>query len=560
MARKLIGQILKERGDLTDEQVDQVLKRQYQHAGKFGECATALGLIDDETLGRALAKQAGVPFVNLQKGVIAADAIRTLSADVVREHQALPVKVAGKTLVLAFGDPLHLFNLDNLRFLLPYELKGALSTPDSFRAALQRYYDIDLEVADEPKKGEPGGQGAEVDDEEDEDAPIIRLVHKTLEDALAARASDIHIEPFANRVRVRFRVDGVCREEISHPKHLQGSFLSRIKIMAGMDIAERRKPQDGRISATVQGREIDVRVSALPATHGESIVMRILDKESGLVALPDLGFAGEDHERFQNIIKRPNGILLVTGPTGSGKTTSLYAALQELNRPDLKIITAENPVEYHLAGVNQCEVRHKIGLDFARILRSMLRQAPNIILVGEIRDPETANIAIQAALTGHLVFSTLHTNDAPSALTRLIDMGVKPFLVASSIQAILAQRLIRKLCGRCKIPMEITDITLQGLGLQRSQVQGVTIYQPEGCDQCGFSGYKGRIGVFELMEVDALIRDLVFKKASTVKLREQACLSGGMKTLKEDAVRKVLTGLTSVDEVYRISQSGVRGE
>lgn len=555
VARKLIGQILIERGDLSEEQVDLVLKHQYQHSGKFGEAAIALGLLDEESISRALAKQANVPFVNLAKGVVPADALKALGRDLIEEHHVLPVKLAGKTLIVAVGDPLHLYNLDNLSFLVPYELKGAMSAPRAFRDALRRYYEIELE----PDVATKGSEvpGSPTDEDEDEDAPIIRLVHKTFEDALEARASDIHVEPFASRVRVRFRVDGVCQETASHPKHLQGPLLSRIKIMAGMDIAERRKPQDGRIAVTVRGREIDVRASALPGTHGESLVLRLLDKQSGLVPLTKLGFEADDYERFQSIIKRPNGILLVTGPTGSGKTTSLYAALQELNRPDVKIITAENPVEYHLAGINQCEVKHKIGVDFARILRSMLRQAPNIILVGEIRDPETANIAIQAALTGHLVFSTLHTNDAPSALTRLIDMGVKPFLVASSVQAIMAQRLLRVLCSRCKVPFDPSDAVLDRLGVTREQLGDRTLYESGGCPECKHTGYRGRLGAFELMEVDSLIRNLVFKRASTLELKEQACLSGGMRSLRDDAVRKVLAGTTSIDEVFRIAQTGV---
>jgi type IV pilus assembly protein PilB len=554
LARKLIGQILEEKGDLSSEQVDLVVKHQYQHGGRFGEAAIKLGFTDEETVSRALARQAGVPFVNLAKGVVPADAIRSMTRDVVRDHRVLPVKLDGKTLVVAVEDPVDLYRLDDLRFLLPQDLKGALSSPTAFRAALRRYYDIDDTEASTPEAGSPVLTD---DEDEDEDAPIIRLVHKMLEEALLSRSSDVHVEPFAGRVRVRYRIDGVCQEVASHPKHLQGPLISRIKILSGVDIAEKRKPQDGRIGITVGGRDIDVRVSFLPATHGESVVMRLLDRETGLVSLTQLGFEGADNERFRKIIRRPNGIVLVTGPTGSGKTTTLYAVLQELNRPDVKIITAENPVEYHLAGINQCEVRHKIGLDFSKILRSMLRQAPNIILVGEIRDRETANIAVQAALTGHLVFSTLHTNDAPSALTRLLDMGVKPFLVATSIQAVLAQRLVRLLCPRCKVPVDPSPAVMAALGIEPSQLEGRGIYEPRGCPDCRNTGYRGRIAVFELMEMDSILRALVHDRAPVTKIREQALLSGGMSTLKRDAVSKVVRGMTSVEEALRISHSGL---
>jgi type IV pilus assembly protein PilB len=326
--------------------------------------------------------------------------------------------------------------------------------------------------------------------------------------------------------------------------------------MAGMDISEKRKPQDGRINIRLQGREIDLRVSSLPAYHGESVVMRILDRERGLISLPALGFASEDYQRFLKIIKRPNGLFLVTGPTGSGKTTSLYAALRELNRPDVKIITAEDPVEYNLAGINQCQVRHNIGLDFTKILRAMLRQAPNIILVGEIRDKETAEIAIQASLTGHLVFSTLHTNDAPSALTRLIDMGVKPFLVSTAVMAVLAQRLIRRLCKQCRVGYEPTAVDLRQLGLTPEALSGRTVYKPGGCEECSNTGYRGRVGVYELFAMDSTLREMCFRGAGSVKLREQAKIAGGLVSLMEDGVRKFLSGETTLEEVLTVAVSG----
>jgi type IV pilus assembly protein PilB len=377
-------------------------------------------------------------------------------------------------------------------------------------------------------------------------------VTQLISNALKERASDIHVEPFEKRVRIRYRIDGVCVEKENPPKKLQGPIISRIKIMSRMDMAEKRRTQDGRIKIQLHGREIDLRVSALPARHGESVVMRILDKEKGLVDLEELGFHESDYNRFNRIIKRPNGIFLVTGPTGSGKTTTLYAALKKLNRPDVKIITAENPIEYNLAGINQSEVRHDIGLTFQRILRAMMRQAPNIILVGEIRDGETADIAIQAALTGHLVFSTLHTNDAPSAITRLIDMGVKPFLVASAVMAILAQRLVRILCPECKEPYEPTDVELRSVGLTRARLEGHNVYRPAGCPACSGVGFKGRKGVYELMEMSPDLREMAFQRKPSNQIRAKA-RSEGMVNLLDDGVRKILAGLTTIQEVLGLA-------
>jgi type IV pilus assembly protein PilB len=373
-------------------------------------------------------------------------------------------------------------------------------------------------------------------------------------EACKLRASDIHIEPMANRVRVRYRVDGVCLERDNIPKRMQGPVINRLKIMAGIDLAEKRLPQDGRIKMPVSGSDIDFRVSSLPAYHGESMVLRILRPESVRLGVPALGFEADDNGHFQRIIKRPNGIFLVTGPTGSGKTTTLYAAVNELNRPDRKIITAEDPVEYNFTGVNQVQVNDSIGLTFANILRAMLRQAPNIILVGEIRDMAVAEVAIQAALTGHLVFSTLHTNDAPSAITRLIDMGVKPFLVASSIQAIMAQRLIRVICKECREPFKDWDPrVLRMLGFRPEEIATTTIYKGKGCNLCGGTGYRGRQGIFELLEMDNTIREMAFRRAPLAELR-RAAIASGMKTLLEDGRLKIRNGVTTPDELVRITQ------
>jgi len=386
-----------------------------------------------------------------------------------------------------------------------------------------------------------------------EDAPIVKLVDRILTEACNMRASDIHIEPMADRVRLRYRIDGVCIERDNLPKRMQNAMLSRCKLMANMNIAEKRVPQDGRIKMEVGDSSIDFRVSACPTYHGESVVLRILRPESARIGLANLGFEAENLAMFNKIIRRPNGIFLVTGPTGSGKTTSLYSALDELNRPDRKIITAEDPVEYNFEGINQCQVREGIGLTFSAILRSMLRQAPNIILVGEIRDKEVGEIAIQAALTGHLVFSTLHTNDAPSAITRLTDMGIKPFLVASSIQAVMAQRLIRVLCPHCKeIDPEPDHKYLHLIGLEPERAEGV-VYRPVGCSKCANTGFRGRQAIFEMMLMNARVRDLAFNKAPVVELR-RAAIETGMLTLVSDGCLKVLAGVTSPAEIARVAQ------
>ncbi|MGA9922942.1 MAG: GspE/PulE family protein, partial [Isosphaeraceae bacterium] len=405
----------------------------------------------------------------------------------------------------------------------------------------------------------PGGKSGTTVTLEEGDAPVIKLVHLIIQEAVTMRASDIHIEPFADRVRIRYRIDGVLMERDSAPRRLLAAIVSRLKIMGSIDIAEKRRPQDGRIKILVAGKDIDLRVSILPTTHGQSVVMRILDRDNIKVGLQDLGFADDDFARFKTMVKRPNGILLVTGPTGSGKTTTLYAALNELNRPDVKIITAEDPVEYYLPGVNQCEVKAKIGMTFARIIRAMLRQNPNILLVGEIRDLETAETAIQASLTGHLVFSTLHTNDAPSAITRLVDIGIQPFLVASSVLAIMAQRLVRKVCPKCKVRYEPPAHILAGLGLRPELAKKANFMKGKGCNNCNKKGYRGRMGIFELMTLTTQIREMTFKGESTQVIRRLA-RKQGMRTLFEDGIIKAIKGQTTLDEVLRITQHDMVSE
>jgi type IV pilus assembly protein PilB len=512
----------------------------------------ALNLADETATWRALAKAYGLRFVDPAKFAPSAEALKKVPKEQIEQNEAMPVLLKDGELWVAIDDPLKTFVADNLSFLAGCPVQCALMPPQALKDALRRHVGSAAAAAAKGTAGAGAGKAGDGDD-----APIIRLVGKTIEEALAARASDIHVEPFQQRVRIRYRIDGVLKEVASLEPALLAPITSRLKIMAGLDIAEKRKPQDGRISFQAAGeggqkRDIDIRTSVLPGSHGETIVMRLLDKERGLMSLQALGFDGQDRERFAGVIARPNGIVLVTGPTGSGKTTTLYAALQELNRPDVKIITAEDPVEFNIRGINQCQVKARIGLTFARILRAMLRQAPNVILVGEIRDKETAEIAVQAALTGHLVFSTLHTNDSASAITRLIDMGVKPFLVAASVQAVLAQRLVRVVCKQCRQPYEPSPAELRSVGIDPGRVGETTFWRAQGCEACGHSGYRGRLGIYELLQMDNTLREMTFRGEPMVRLRDYAWQSGGMSTLLQDGVRKVLQGHTTIPELLRV--------
>ena len=550
MAGKEIGEILLNQGVITQEQLSRALSHQRGKQVNLAVALVELGFAQEEQVARALALQHHVPYFDLAGKKISQQILDKVPDNVKEQFGILPLAVKNGKLAVAIDNPEKIFQLDDLRFVLNVELMPVLVSPSALKVALRQ----SLGGADGDTAAELGREAVGIDGDVD-DAPIIRLVSRMIESAIDVRASDIHIEPHSDRIRIRFRVDGALNEVASHARHLHGPMISRLKIMAGMDIAEKRKPQDGRINVKVRKRDIDIRVSILPSNWGESMVMRLLDKERGLVSLEELGFHESDYGRFQRIIKRPNGIFLVTGPTGSGKTTSLYAALKELNRSDVKLITAEDPVEYHIPGINQVQVKHNIGLDFARILRAMLRQAPNIILVGEIRDRETAEIAIQAALTGHLVFSTLHTNDAPSALARMIDMGVKPFLVSSSIQAIMAQRLVRKLCSNCKEEYTPEESELRLLGISREDAAKTHIFRPRGCSECLEKGFLGRTGIFELMELDWTLRDMTFQVKPTLEVRRQAIASGMMSTLQGDAVRKVLDGTSSIQEVLKAVQA-----
>ncbi|GMU80376.1 MAG: Flp pilus assembly complex ATPase component TadA [Phycisphaerales bacterium] len=562
--RKKLGEILLSWNLVTPQALADALAYATQQGKRIGEALVELELATEDDVTKALATQFDLEYVDLDKNVVVSSAIGMIPESIIKNDRVLPMSFEDNRLKVIVSDPLDLELLDKLRFRLGMEIDVALAP----RAKIQRYIDtfisskVDasmdeaIEQIDRDKDllAKENEAIRKAKEDEDEEAPVIKLLNLLIDNAVRSRASDIHIEPMADRVRVRYRIDGVCIVRDNIPKSMQGPVLARLKIMSGIDIAEKRLPQDGRIKRVIGNQQIDFRVSACPAYHGESVVLRILRPDSVRVGITSMGFEPDDYDRFQRIIRQPNGIFLVTGPTGSGKTTTLYGALQELNRPDKKIITAEDPVEYMFAGINQCQVREDIGLSFAKILRSMLRQAPNIILVGEIRDREVGEVAIQAALTGHLVFSTLHTNDAPSAITRLIDMGIKPFLVASSIQAIMAQRLIRVICTECKEIDPAPDrFTLKLLGITDRDLEGRHIYKGRGCQRCNGIGYRGRQGIFEMLEMNNELRELAFQRAPANQLRK-AARAGGMRNLLEDGKLKILRGVTTPEEVARIAQ------
>ncbi len=555
--------ILVKRGTVGPEQ----LREAMGGGGSLEENLARLGYADPDDISRAKAEQHGLDFIDLREIEIPASVVELVPESIARENLVMPLASETGVIRVIMHDPMDFETLDKLRFVLNREISIAIASKEAITEAINRYYggatretdsvDSILQeftdtAIDYSEEGMGTGRSGGSNMLEEGDAPVIKLVHLLIEKAVQMRASDIHVEPFADRVRIRYRIDGVCQEIENPPRRLLGPIVSRIKIMGAIDIAEKRRPQDGRIKIHVAGKDIDLRVSVLPTNHGQSVVMRILDRDNIKVSLKDLGFGEEDFRRYQTLIKRPNGILLVTGPTGSGKTTTLYASLNELNRPDTKIITAEDPVEYYLPGINQCEVKAKIGMTFARIIRAMLRQNPNILLVGEIRDEETATTAIQASLTGHLVFSTLHTNDAPSALTRLIDIGVQPFLVASSIIGIMGQRLVRKVCPKCRQKYEPAPHLLKSLGIRPEVAAKANFLRGKGCNYCNKTGYRGRMAIYELMMMTSQVREMTFKGESTQVIRKLA-RKQGMRTLFEDGMIKALKGITTIDEVLRIT-------
>jgi type IV pilus assembly protein PilB len=519
------------------------------------------GVVSADDISRSLAAQAQMHWIDLSAVVIPPEIISQISAADARRFKVIPVTFGESGLVLAISDPLDVDTIDSLNFLLQRDLELVCTSPEKIRQALIKYYGTAEEAADvlqhkigdEIDLGLEIGDGTEAAAVDEADAPIIRLVSMLIIEAHKLGASDIHLEPLDKKFRVRFRIDGVLQEMQAPPKRLQSAIISRLKIMTGsMSIAEKRLPQDGRIQVKIKKKPIDLRVSTIPTNHGESIVMRVLDKSSLLLGLPELGFLSDDQEKFERLLRSPDGILLVTGPTGSGKTSTLYACLNYINKPDRKIITVEEPVEYQMTGINQVQVNNDAGMTFPIALRSILRQAPNIIMIGEIRDLETASIATNASLTGHLVFSTLHTNDAPSAVARLVDIGVQPFLVASSVRAIMAQRLVRRLCTHCKHPADLSETEMRALRIELSQMKDAQVMKAPGCDHCRHTGYRGRMGIFEIFIIDDEVRHMINKRTSTFLLRQRA-RELSMRTLREDGIRKVLSGLTSAEEVISVT-------
>jgi type IV pilus assembly protein PilB len=511
------------------------------------------GVVSDEQIAQNVAVNSGMEYVDLTGYTVTPELKDMIPLEVALRYKVAPLGADRGRLQIAVSDPYDFETLDALPHVLQPDIEFFCATPALIKVLMSNIYGNDAVMGGAAVKTAAGfGVG---DTAGTEDAPIIRLVNNMFTEAFKSRTSDIHIEPLEKDVRVRYRIDGVLQDMEHHPKRLHAAIISRVKIMTNtMSVDEKRVPQDGRIQMTFNDKELDMRVSIIPTNNGESVVMRVLDKSGLQLGLSDLGFLSDDQEVFEKMLSLPDGIILVTGPTGSGKTTTLYACLNFINRPDRKIITVEDPVEYELAGINQVMVKEDIGMTFAAALRSMLRQAPNIIMVGEIRDLETASIAINASLTGHLVFSTLHTNDAPSTVARLADIGIKPFLIASAVRAIQAQRLVRKLCVECKTPSFLSETDLRGLRLDASQAMNSTIMQPVGCKKCRDRGYRGRLAILEIFKVDDEVRNMINEQLTTPQLRKRA-RELGMRTIREDGVRKVLAGLTTADEVIEATMA-----
>ncbi len=554
--RVRLGEILVEAGLITKAQLEDALAQQNVSGERLGKVLVSMGLTTQDAIARAVADQLGLEYVNVQGLTVSDDVLTVLPENVIRRHQVIPIRIEDNTLVLGMVDPLDILALDDVRRATTHEVVPVTITADGFQAVVDRYpaFEGSLDqVIQEIRPSDVGEEEPGLDKLREiiDDAPVVRLVNLMLVQAVRQGASDIHVEPQERQVRIRYRIDGTLYNVMTAPKHVQAATVSRIKIMASMNIAERRVPQDGRIELRVDNREIDLRVSTIPTTWGEKVVMRILDKRAALVGIDRLGLMGPDQQRFEDLVTKPYGIILVTGPTGSGKTTTLYSILHRLNKPEVNIITIEDPVEYQLQGISQVQINPKAGLTFANGLRSFLRQDPDIIMVGEIRDEETARIAIHAALTGHLVLSTLHTNDAPGAVARLVDMGIEPFLVSSSVIGVVAQRLLRLLCTKCREPYTPPVEVVTRYGLAGPDEPPPTLYRAKGCDACNNIGYKGRIGLFEIMPMEDQLRTLVVKSASADAIKREAT-GLGMRTLQHDGVAKVLAGMTTLEEMLRV--------
>ncbi len=563
MAERL-GSMLIQAGVVTEKQLEEALKEQESTGDRLGSTLIKLGFISEETLAQFLSQQLRVPAVNLLEEEISPEVLPLISPEMAHRYQVVPLGRMGRLLTLAMVNPTDIYAIEDIKFHTGLEVSPAVATEGSVRKALDTYYAITTDVEALVGKGQAQSDlelMETVIEEEDisqleasgKSAPVVKLVNFLITNAVNKRASDIHIEPYEKVLRVRFRVDGVLTEVMSPPYRLKGAITTRVKVMASLDIAERRVPQDGRIKVRVAEKVIDLRVSVVPTLYGEKVVMRILDQSSLMLDMTDLGFEEDTLERFLTAIESPYGIVLVTGPTGSGKSTTLYSALNRLNNTSVHILTVEEPVEYNLRGINQVQVNEEIGLTFANSLRAFLRQSPDIIMVGEIRDTETAEIAVRSALTGHLVLSTIHTNDAPSTINRLVDMGIEPFLVAASLNLIQAQRLVRRICPKCKVKVEVSPRVLREAKIDPDEVRGHT-WHGEGCSECGHFGYKGRIALFEAMPITSEIRNLILSRASTAAISAKA-QEAGMRTLREDGLMKVKRGITTIEEVIRETAS-----
>ena len=564
-----LGEILIKEKLIDDDQLKQALVYQQTNGGRLGSCLIKMGLISDDVITEVLSRQYGVPSINLKYYEVDPAVIKLIPQDTAIRYQIVPLSRVGATLTIAMTDPTNVFAMDDIKFMTGFTVEPVVASEAAVSEAIAKFYgevhsgeELNRVMkdlgADDSGDLELAAEEQEMDlaslEKAAEEAPIIKLVNLVLTDAVKRGASDIHIEPYERELRIRFRVDGMLQSVMTPPLKLKDAITSRVKIMAKLDISEKRLPQDGRIMIKYRAqnriKELDFRVSTVPTLFGEKIVMRLLDKENLRLDMTKLGFEPESLAKFERTILRPYGMVLVTGPTGSGKTNTLYSSVSRLNTPDTNIMTAEDPIEFQLAGINQVQMKDQIGLNFASALRAFLRQDPNIILVGEIRDFETAEIAVKAALTGHLVLSTLHTNDAPSTVSRLMNMGIEPFLVATSVNLICAQRLVRRICANCKEPLELPPETLLDAGFTAEESKSVTIYQGKGCATCNKSGYKGRVGLYEVMEITDELRELILVGASALELKKKA-LDGGMISLRRSGLIKVTLGQTTLEEVLR---------
>ena len=557
--KKRLGDILIQAGMITPDQVAVAIEAQKKTKERLGKTLIRLGFITEENLLKTLAHQLKLNYVNLKEEKIDRSLVKLIPEKVARRHLVVPLAQMGQVLMVAMADPLNIFALDDLAFKTGLEIEPVIASEQDILTTLETLYEIslmdkietapeDLQIySDEEESTEPEGEEGAVIDE----GPISQLVNLIISEAIKERASDIHLEPDERALRIRYRVDGILKETSSLGPKFIAPVISRIKIMSKMDISEKRSPQDGRFKFTMDNKVIDSRVSSFPTIYGENVVMRILDQSSIIIGLEDLGFLPRDMEKVRYLIEKPYGFILVTGPTGSGKTTTLYAVLNTINTPEKHFVTLEDPVEYRLDGIRQCQINIKAGLTFAAGLRSILRQDPDAIMVGEIRDIETAEIAVQSALTGHLVLSTLHTNDAPSSLIRLADMGVDAFLISSAVEGVIAQRLVRLICSRCKESYTASEAELKELRL--STDQEVILHRGKGCSFCKGSGYKGRLGIFEILVVDKELKEMILRKATQGEIEEYARLKQQMKSLREDGIAKVLAGITTVEELNRVT-------